>query len=275
MKQMILGTTIGRIALSARDAFEILRTAYFHPESIGMLANDQLATMLVTKICQPNKSFIDVGAHIGSIISSVMQNDRSIRIIAIEAIPQKIVKLRRKFPTVEFHQCAAGDWEGDISFFINSRQSGYSSLGRPATNESDQSISEIRVPIKKLDSLISLNDVDVIKIDVEGAELGVLRGSTNLLARCRPTIMFESGPPRDDGLGYTKEALWEIFFKQNYAVLVPNRVGHNDPGLTKEGFIESHLHPRRTTNYFAIPNERRVEIRDRARDALKIPVSSR
>lgn len=273
MKQIILGTAIGRIAISARDAFDILRAAFFHPESIGTLANDQMATALVTKICRPNKTFIDVGAHIGSIISSVMWNDRSIKIIAIEAIPEKIINLRRKFPAVEFHECAVGDSEGDISFFINTRQSGYSSLGRSPANASDQSITEIRVQIKKLDSLISSNDIDVVKIDVEGAELGVLRGSTNLLARCRPTIMFESAPPGDDGLGYTKEALWEIFSEQDYAVLVPNRVAHDDLGLTKEGFIESHLYPRRTTNYFAIAKELRVEIRDRARDVLKIPVS--
>jgi len=270
---MILGTTIGRIAMSARNAFDIMCAAYSHPESVGTLANDQLATALITKICQPNRTFIDVGAHIGSIISSVMQNDRSIRIIAIEAIPEKVNNLRQKFPTVEFHECAVGDSEGEISFFINTRQSGYSSLGRPPTSSGDQSIAEIKVPIKRLDSLISSSDVDVVKIDTEGSELGVLRGSTNLLARCRPIIMFESAPSVNDGLGYTKEALWEIFSEQDYAVLIPNRVAHNDLGLSKEGFIESHLYPRRTTNYFGIPNERRLEIRDRARDVLKIAIS--
>jgi len=271
-KQMILGTRIGKIAMSARDTVDLLRAAFFHPENIGTLANDQMATALVTRICRSDKTFIDVGAHIGSIIFAVMQNDRSIRIIAIEAIPEKVANLRRKFPAVEFHECAVGDSEGEASFFINTRQSGYSSLGRPPANAGDQSIVEIRVPIKTLDNLISSSDVDVMKIDVEGAELGVLRGSTNLLARSRPTIMFESGPLGNEGLGYTKEALWEMLFEQNYTVLVPNRVAHNDPGLSKESFIESHLYPRRTTNYFAIPNERRREIRDRARDVLKITV---
>ena len=273
MKQVILGTTIGRIAIFVRDTFDILRTAYFDPENVGMLANDQFATSLDTKICRPNKTFIDVGAHIGSIVSSVMKNDPSIKIVAIEAIPEKIINLRRKFPTVEFHECAVGESEGNISFFINTKQSGYSSLGRPPVNTSNQYITEISVPIKQLDNLISSNDIDVIKIDVEGAELGVLRGSKILMAKCRPIIMFESGPTGNDGLGYTKEALWDIFSDQDYAVLVPNRVAHNDAGLSKEGFIESHLYPRRTTNYFAIPNERRIEVRDRTRDIFKIPVS--
>jgi hypothetical protein len=47
-------------------------------------------------------------------------------------------------------------------------------------------------------------------------------------------------------------------------------VAHNDGGLSLEGFIESHAYPRRTTNYIAIPSERRVEIRDRARTLLGI-----
>ncbi len=259
--------------MSARDSFDLLRAAFLNPEGIGMLANDQMATSLVTKICQPNKIFIDVGAHIGSVISAVMQHDRSIRIIAIEAIPEKVASLQRKFPLVEFHWCAVSDSEGEAPFFINTRQSGYSSLGRQPTGASDQYIAEIRVPIKKLDTLISSSDVDVIKIDVEGAELGVLRGCANLLARSRPTVMFESGPFDNEGLRNTKETLWEVLFDQNYVVLVPNRVAHNDSGLSKECFIESHLYPRRTTNYFAIPKERRMELRDRARKVLKIPVS--
>jgi precorrin-6B methylase 2 len=57
-----------------------------------------LATFLVTKLCLADKAFIDVGAHIGSIISEVIQLNASIKIIAVEAIPEKIAKLRKKFP---------------------------------------------------------------------------------------------------------------------------------------------------------------------------------
>jgi hypothetical protein len=130
------------------------------------------------------------------------------------------------------------------------------------------------VPIKRLDDLVTSNDIDVIKIDVEGAELGVLLGSPNILRNIRPTIMFESGPERDDGLGYTKTALYQFLSSNEYAILIPNRVAHDDAGLTQDGFIESHLHPRRTTNYFAIPQELRVKIRDRARNVLRICVEA-
>jgi hypothetical protein len=47
-------------------------------------------------------------------------------------------------------------------------------------------------------------------------------------------------------------------------------VAHEGPSLSKEGFVESHYYPRRTTNYFADPSESREEIRGKAREILKI-----
>ena len=42
--------------------------------------------------------------------------------------------------------------------------------------------------------------------------------------------MFESATPQDDGLGYTKNAMWEFFANHKYEIFVPNRVEHNGPG---------------------------------------------
>jgi FkbM family methyltransferase len=264
MKQQLLGSLLGRLALAWRDKLKIVQAALFNPERVGTIANDQLASNLVTKICQADKTFIDIGAHIGSVIAGVMDNDPSIKIIAVEAMPDKIINLRRKFPSVEFHDCAVGEATGEVSFFVNKRLTGYSSLIKPANTSSDM-VSEIKVPIKKLDDLVSSKAVDVIKIDVEGAELGVLRGGVNLLKKSRPTIMFESGPQPNNDLGYTKEALFQFLTANSYVVLIPNRVAHDSPGLSEEEFVESHIYPRRTTNYFAIPEERRLEIKNRVR----------
>lgn len=274
-KQWMLGSPIGRLLMSGRDTLDLVRAALRNPESVGTLANDQLATLLVTRLPRAGQVFIDVGAHIGSIITAVAQRDPSIRIVAVEAIPEKADRLRRKFPNVPVHACAVGDQEGEVSFFIHTRQSGYSSLGRPAPGADpgdgrDEGIREVRVPIRRLDDLVAPEGIDVIKIDVEGAELGVLRGSQRLIAASRPVIMFESGPGDAEGLGYTKPAMWQFFADARYSLHVPNRVAHNDEGLSLEGFVESHTYPRRTTNYFAIPAERRIEIRDRARALLGI-----
>jgi len=269
IKQLVVGTAIGRVAMRARDFVEVCHAVYSSPESAGTLLNDQAATRLVVSLCRPGATFIDVGAHIGSVISAVYDHDKSISVIAVEAIPEKVVRLRHKFPKAQIHGCAVGASEGEVSFFVDLKQSGYSSLGHRA-DDARPGIAQITVPMRCLNNLVTASDVDVIKIDVEGAELGVLRGADAVVDRCRPVIMFESAPPQDDGLGYSKPAMWDWLTEHGYQVFVPNRVAHDGPELSRDSFVESHFYPRRTTNYFAIPAERRVEIRDRARKLLRI-----
>lgn len=266
MKQLLLGTMVGRFLFWLRDIYEIGMAAIFHPSDTITIANDQLATKLVTRLCQPQKTFIDVGAHIGSIISSVKCHDSSINIIAIEAIPDKVKKLKNKHNDITIHDCAVGDSEGLVTFYVNTIESGYSSLSEPSQSNKHKTV-EIQVPIKCLEDIVLDSNIDVIKIDVEGAELGVLRGAKTLISNNRPTIMFESAPV--DGL-YTKADIYKWFVEQDYKIVIPTRVAHNDSGLELACFIEAHLYPRRTTNYFAIPSERRIEIRDRAREILNI-----
>ncbi len=273
MKRLIVNTGVGRLAISVRGAVGRTYSAFANPEAAGTVANDYLAGYLATRLCKSSAAFVDVGAHIGSVAADVSRRCPNARIIAIEAIPDKADRLRRNFPHVEVHNCAASDHSGEATFHVHTKRSGYSSLGRTSSHGGE--VVEIKVPVRKLDDVITGGGIDFIKIDVEGAELGVLRGGERIIAENRPTVMFESGPPADDGLGFTKEGLWRWLAGHDYVVLVPNRVAHDDPGLSLEGFVESHLYPRRTTNYFAVASERRVELRDKAREALGLGPAGR
>ena len=254
IKRSAVSTPAGRLAFVARDVWEYLRSS---KEQAGTKTNDQLAAYYVTRLCKPGTVFIDVGAHIGSIMAEVQHRCPGIKLIAVEAIPEKAAHLRAKFPGVEIICGALAECEGSVSFFVNMDQTGCSSLAKNGA-----SVREIVVPALRLDRVIDADDVDVIKIDVEGAELGVLRGAEELVARCRPTIMFESGP--QEVLGYTKDALFAWFADHDYVVFIPNRLPHFAPPLTKEGFREAHEFPFRTLNYFAVAAERLEEIRARA-----------
>lgn len=267
MKQLLLRTIIGHYFLEIRDKLSLVKTSLTKAEAVVTLSNDILSTKLITRICSSEMVFIDIGSHIGSIISEVQRHDKSISIIGVEAIPEKVANLRDSFPSVEFFDCALGDESGEATFYINEKESGYSSLVTPKDGSSKK-IREITVAIKKLDDLDNFQNVDAIKIDVEGAELGVIIGSTNTIKNNKPIIMFESAP----GETRFKEEIWDVFFSLQYGIHLPNRLAHNDTPLSKECFIDSHSYPRFTTNYFAVPFEKRLVYRDRARKILAINV---
>jgi FkbM family methyltransferase len=252
IKRRIIGTAIGSLAMKSRAKVKLYKSPL---EAIGTAANDELAEYLVTRLAE--RSFVDIGAHIGSIVAAVLKNCPGVKVTAVEAIPEKAARLAAKFPTVKIFPFALADYEGETSFFVNSAASGYSSLAQ--TNGADN---EITVAVKRLDGLVS--DPEVVKIDVEGAELGVLRGCERL--ETRPVYMFESAP--HEVLGYTKAALWQWFAAHDYGIFLPNRLAHTAPPMSLEVFIDAHLYPRRATNYFGVPLERVEVVRERARSLL-------
>ncbi|HSC64645.1 MAG TPA: FkbM family methyltransferase [Caldimonas sp.] len=269
LKARLVGTSVGLWLLGLRDKLSIVRAACCSPESVGTMANDHLAALLAVSICRPGHVFVDVGAHIGSIVASAKRRSRPSKILAIEAIPERAASLARRFPDVEVTQCAVGESEGsDVAFFVNAAQSGYSSLAR------GEGFREIRVPLRTLDGVLAGHDVDVIKIDIEGAELGALRGAVKTLSTHRPTVMFESAPGCGSRLGYGTTALWTFFDEAGYVVVAPNRLAHEGGAMSVEAFKDGHLYPRRTTNYFAVARERRDELRERARRVLGIRAES-
>jgi FkbM family methyltransferase len=267
LRRKLIGTALGRLAQSLRHGADWRAASRLHAESAGTIANDRIAETLVTRLCEPNGGFLDVGAHIGSIMAAVIHHCPRARLYAVEAIPEKAAWLRGKFPRATIFECAAGEHGGEVRFFVNESRSGYSSLSADNAQGSDQ-MREIFVTMARIDTLIADARIDVIKIDVEGAELGAVRGAQALVVRDQPIIMFESAPPADNAAEEDRRALWQWFSDHDYAVLIPNRVAHGDDGLSLEGFLEAHLYPRRTTNYFAVARGRRDEVRMRARYCL-------
>ena len=266
MKRLLVGTRLGRAAMSLRGWTDRIVTIVREPETVGATVNDYLAAHLLVRLCADRCSFVDVGAHIGSVVAEVQFHCPGAEILAVEAVPWKIAHLKKKFPGIAVVGTALGDRRGEATFYVvEGKNSGFSSLGRPAAQGR---LLELRVPICRLDDIVDDRKVDVIKIDVEGAELGVLKGSECVVTDCRPTIIFESGPQLDEALGYSKQDLWQWFADRSYAVLIPDRVPHEDPGLGLESFLDSHLYPWRTRNYFAIAKERRGEIRNKAQRIL-------
>jgi FkbM family methyltransferase len=269
IKHVFAGTRAGLYLRDIRDRFQFFETLLRRPEEVGNLANNRIFHTLVTRLVQPHRSFIDVGAHVGCIVGEVRHFCPTVKIHAFEPIPEKASRLERSFPDINVQQYAISEHSGETEFFIDDRESAYSSLSAEMLPKDHES-RRIIVQMRSIDSLSLPADIDAIKIDVEGAEEGVIRGAQRLLRETRPIIYFESACGTIKHLGYTKTSLWRAVRDSGYSIHFPNRVAHNDAGLSLEMFLSSHEYPRFTDNYVAIPHERRDEYRLRARHILRL-----
>lgn len=156
-----------------------------------------------------------------------------------------------------------GEEEGEATFFLMPGASGYNSLV-----PSDDRV-PVKVRVAAIDDLIPDVEVDLIKIDVEGAELGALRGASKTIARTNPTVMFECIMPKENALGYSADQLWDFFHERDYEIFAPNRLAHFAAPMGKDAFCNAQEYPFLSHNYFAVHPTKRAEVRDTARRILK------
>lgn len=151
----------------------------------------QEALLAVASECS---SFADVGANVGFYSIAVRATNPSCDVIAFECNP----KVREHFAknielngldSISVRPEALSDRFEDADFYVPAfTGSGGGSL-RDLHPEEEAS-QKFRVSVLPLDSL-GLEHLDLLKIDVEGAELGVIRGGLSSLEISRPTIFVE------------------------------------------------------------------------------------
>lgn len=97
--------------------------------------------------------------------------------------------------------------------------------------------------------------IKLIKIDVVGAELLVLKGAVNLIRQNKPMIIFESGPGGAEAFGYHRMELFEFIVRVlGCEVFLPKDFLKKQTPLTGEDFDKSHIYPFGGFNYVAIPS---------------------
>jgi FkbM family methyltransferase len=145
-------------------------------------------------------TFIDVGAHMGhcSLTAATLVGPEG-RVVAIEANPEMVQHLSRNIHasgvTIDVQPIACSDSETLVDLFVASHaNSGSSSISQHNASLGAASQRNYRIQARPLDAVLNelnISRVDVLKIDVEGAELQVLRGAKETLTRHRPVVMVE------------------------------------------------------------------------------------
>lgn len=135
---------------------------------------------------------VDVGANSGSILKKLSKLTPNGKQIAFEPIPFFAGYLMLKFPNCDIREIALSDRVGDQDFFNTFESPALSSLESDRTELSGLNFKKFQVRTDTLDNQLDKeNRVDFIKIDVEGHELSVLRGSKSIIKRFHPALVVE------------------------------------------------------------------------------------
>jgi FkbM family methyltransferase len=141
---------------------------------------------------RPGSVVVDVGAHDGTY--SYALESRAGRVEAFEPLPwcARMLDAHAKARSgLRVHNVALSDVRGESVLRIPvkagvERQTEATLSPRGI----DGRTRELRIRVETLDSF-DLGDVSLVKIDVEGHELAVLRGARETLARERPVLLIE------------------------------------------------------------------------------------
>jgi FkbM family methyltransferase len=191
----------GRIVMWASPSDTVGRNLYLHG------AFEWATTLALRSLVAPGDVFIDAGAHIGtySLLAARLAGPSG-RVLAFEPddrnralLERNVVENRVSTVTVSEYALWSENAELVLAASPDADNSGMPSLMRDGDGP--------RVLCRTLDDTSAA--CDVLKVDVEGAEVELLRGARRLLGEQQPSIVIEVN---DDGpLQLLRDAGYSIY----------------------------------------------------------------
>ncbi|MGA3047833.1 MAG: FkbM family methyltransferase [Terracidiphilus sp.] len=262
VKSLLIRTPLEEPAQRLRDFTGILRRLRY-PELHDIYMEQNRIDQAMRKIIQSDVNCIDIGCHIGSSLSLMLRLSPRGRHIAFEPVQEKAEWLRRKFPEVEIMALALGDKRERRAFFQDASHPGFSGFashpgfsGSAKHSATRDEVIEQTVDCETLDNVVGADrKYTFVKIDVEGAELSVLKGARQLIARDTPIILFESSHDGAMRLGFKRDDLFTFFVDElGYKVFLVKDFLEKRAALDLTGFQRAAVYPFQAFNFLAIPN---------------------
>jgi FkbM family methyltransferase len=190
---------------------------------------ENIERSFVERFLRPGMTVLDIGAHHGfyTLLASRIVGTQG-RVLAVEASARERKKLGvhlriNRCKNVQVESRALGDADGDAQLYlVEGGQTGCNSLRKPETSGPTKAVP---IHIGRLDDVLrdhQIERVDFIKLDVEGAELSVLRGAPQLLKnRPRPAILAEVQDIRTKPWGYPAREIIQYLAAADYCWFRP------------------------------------------------------
>ncbi len=202
--KLLLPKSNGAAIIKTINGFDIIVDPKHRP---GFIDNDlynlggyEAGVLKVMKmICAEDSVVLDIGANIGALSLYAAKLSKNGKILAFEPLPGIADNLKdniklNKLSNIEVHQVALGPKSGTVSMRPDLTERGSSTL--LATQRADHTYGKpVRVNVRRLDDYTAdLTHVDLIKLDVEVYELGVLLGASQTIKRFHPPMILEYDP---------------------------------------------------------------------------------
>lgn len=248
LKVCLVGTRVGE-GLDGVRWWAAARRRHRHPELWDMYLESGRLHKVFTQLVQPDWCCFDGGSHVGSVLALMVRGAPVGHHIAVEPVSNKVPLLRHRFPGVTVIEGALGATPGSMTFY--DARSGYASFHPQGAQEREGR----EVQVITIDDCVDGGRLDLLKLDIEGAELWALQGARETIRREQPIIIFECGldlvlAPFD----YTRREMHSFLSVElGYSVYsIADYIYARDPLLPDE-FVKLGVYPFRGFNYVAIP----------------------
>ena len=167
---------------------------------------------------RPGDVILDIGACEGSFSLKCLSLAKEIHLI--EPIPRAVESLQKTFEKhmkenlVFIHQIALSDTTGQAQFEFPKEAPQGGRLGRIwPTSENPEKITVHKETLDEFIRNLDIKKIDLIKMDVEGSELAILKGAVTVLSTHRPRLLictYHHPRQYDDIVSYLSKFSYDI-----------------------------------------------------------------
>ena len=192
----------------------------------------QLASAIMAKSNTAEPVIIDIGANVGLFTKAFMAAARPPKLVlAIEPSNYVFTILKivtAKLDSVRCRKLALSHESGEVQLKTPVKKSGSLRVGLShiGDDDGDEMTTFLEaVQAKRLDDLLtaeSIHHVDIVKIDVEGAEQHVINGAPNLVNKTKPIWFIELVQGRADNFTGSASDIFQQFIDAGYQAFILN-----------------------------------------------------
>ena len=210
---------------------------------------DNQTFQIMKIVLEADSTFVDVGCHKGEVFDHALKCSPKGKHFAFEPIPNLFSELKTKYKDIcEVKNYAITDSCGESEFHYVVSNPAYSGI-KKRSYPKDEIIDKIKIKTSTLDKeLINELRVDLIKIDVEGGEFGVLKGAKDVIEKFHPVFIFEHGLGASNYYNTDPDDVYELFDLSDYNIFTLKGFIKQSPPLSKEKLND--LYNRNKEYYF-------------------------